>query len=176
MSAAAGGVGGLAAQLARRAGARVLGIASAASARRLRAIGVEPVVYGGGLADRLRSLAPGGIDAFIDTHGDGYVDLAVALGVTPGRIDTIIDFAAAQRHGAKTDASPQASTPGVLATMAEHVAWPADCTDRRDLPARAGSGRLFRTRRRSRVRQNRALHRNGGRHRTSAQLTNRSFA
>jgi len=123
VSAAAGGVGGLAAQLARRAGARVLGIASAASAGRLRAIGVEPVAYGDGLAERLRSLAPGGIDAFIDTHGDGYVDLAVALGVSPDRIDTVIDFAAAQRHGAKADASPQASTPDVLATMAEHVAW-----------------------------------------------------
>jgi homoserine dehydrogenase len=109
VSAASGGVGGLAAQLARRAGARVLGIASAANAGRLRAISVEPVVYGDGLADRLRSLAPDGIDAFIDTHGVGYVDLAVALGVNPGRIDTIIDFAAAQRHGAKTDASPQAS-------------------------------------------------------------------
>jgi NADPH2:quinone reductase len=123
VSAAAGGVGGLAAQLARRARARVLGIASAANAGRLRAIGVEPVVYGDGLADRLRSLAPDGIDAFIDTHGNGYVDLAVALGVTPDRIDTIIDFAGAQRHGTKTDASPQASTPEVLATMAEHVAW-----------------------------------------------------
>jgi NADPH2:quinone reductase len=123
VSAAAGGVGGLAAQLARRAGARVLGIASATSAGRLRAIGVEPVAYGDGLTDRLRSLAPGGIDAFIDTHGDGYVDLAVTLGVTPDRINTIIDFAAAQRHGTKTDASPQASTPDILATMAEHVAW-----------------------------------------------------
>jgi len=123
VSAAAGGVGGLAAQLARRAGARVLGIASEASADRLRAIGVEPVAYGDGLADRLRSLAPDGIDAFVDTHGDGYVDLAIALGIAPDRIDTIIDFAAAQRHGTKTDASPQASTPDVLATMAEHVAW-----------------------------------------------------
>lgn len=123
VSAAAGGVGGLAAQLARRAGARVLGIASAANAGRLRAIGVEPVVYGDGLAGRLRSFAPDGIDAFIDTHGDGYVDLAAALGVPPGRIDTIIDFAAAQRLGARTDASPQASSPDILATMAEHVAW-----------------------------------------------------
>ncbi len=123
VSAAAGGVGGLAAQLARRAGARVLGIASEANAGRLRAIGVEPVAYGDGLADRLRALAPGGIDAFIDTHGDGYVDLAITLGVIPDRIDTIIDFAAAQRHGARTDASPQASTPDVLATMAGHVAW-----------------------------------------------------
>jgi NADPH:quinone reductase-like Zn-dependent oxidoreductase len=50
------------------------------------------------------------------------VDLAVVLGVTPDRIDTVIDFAAAQRHGAKTDASRQASTPDVLAMMAEHVA------------------------------------------------------
>ena len=102
---------------------RKLGIASAANAGRLRAIGVEPVVYGEGLADRLRSLAPQGIDVFIDTHGDGSVDLAADLGVPPDRIDTIIDFAAAQRYGAKTDASPQASTPDVLATMAEHVAW-----------------------------------------------------
>jgi NADPH:quinone reductase-like Zn-dependent oxidoreductase len=123
VSGAAGGVGGLAAQLARRAGARVLGIASAASADRLRAIGVEPVVYGDGLADRLRAVAPQGIDAFVDTHGGGYVDLAIDLGVAPDRIDTIIDFAAAQRHGTRTDASPQASTTDVLATMADHVAW-----------------------------------------------------
>ncbi len=53
----------------------------------------------------------------------GYVDLAVALRVAPHRIDTIIDFDGAQRHGAKTDASPQASDPDILATMAEHVAW-----------------------------------------------------
>ncbi len=123
VSGAAGGVGRLAAQLARRAGARVLGIASAASAARLQAIGVEPVAYGDGLASRLRELAPGGIDAFVDAHGDGYVDLAAALGVAPDRIDTIIDFDAAQRHGAKTDASPQASNRDVLAIMAGHVAW-----------------------------------------------------
>ena len=51
------------------------------------------------------------------------MDLAAALGVTPDRIDTIIDFDAAQRHGAKTDASPQASNRDVLAIMAGHVAW-----------------------------------------------------
>jgi NADPH:quinone reductase len=123
VSGAAGGVGRLAAQLARRAGARVLGIASAASAERLQAIGVELVAYGDGLASRVRQLAPGGIDAFIDAHGDGYVDLAAALGVAPDRIDTIIDFDAAQRHGAKTDASPQASNRDVLAIMAGNVAW-----------------------------------------------------
>ena len=57
VSGAAGGAGRLAAQLARRAGARVLGIASAASAARLQAIGAEPVAYGDGLASRLRPRA-----------------------------------------------------------------------------------------------------------------------
>lgn len=123
VSGATGGVGRLAAQLALRAGARVVGIASAASAGRLRVIGVAPVAYGDGLAGRLRQLAPGGIDAFVDAHGGGYVDLAVELGIAPDRIDTITDFDAAQRHGTRTDASPQASDRDVLATIAGHVAW-----------------------------------------------------
>jgi hypothetical protein len=42
------------------------------------------------------------IDAFIDTFGSGYVDLAIELGIAPARINTIIDYAAAQRHGVKT--------------------------------------------------------------------------
>jgi NADPH2:quinone reductase len=83
VSSATGGVGGLAAQLARRAGARVLGIASAGHADLLRVIGVEPVAYGDGPGDQLCSLAPNGIDAFVDAHGGGYVDLAVALGRAP---------------------------------------------------------------------------------------------
>jgi hypothetical protein len=40
---------------------------------------VVPVAYGDGVADRIRAAAPGGVDAFIDTHGDGYVELALAL-------------------------------------------------------------------------------------------------
>jgi hypothetical protein len=42
-----------------------------------------PVPYGDGVADRIRAAAPGGVDAFIDTHGDGYVELALVLGVAP---------------------------------------------------------------------------------------------
>ncbi len=99
VSAAAGGVGSITVQLARRAGATVLGIAGPASGDWLRSVGVTPVTYGEGLADRLRAAAPDGISAFIDCFGSGYVDLAVQLGVPKDRIDTIIDWAAAEKAG-----------------------------------------------------------------------------
>src|ERR1700746_1458043 len=93
VSGAAGGVGSLAVQLARRTGATVIGLASKGNHEWLKSRGVIPVAYGDGVADRIRAAAPGGVDAFIDTHGDGYVDLALALGVTAGRIDTLADYA-----------------------------------------------------------------------------------
>jgi NADPH:quinone reductase len=122
ISGAAGGVGTLASQLARRAGARVLGIAGPANADWLTSIGATPIAYGDGLADRLRAAAPNGIDAFIDTFGSGYVELAIELGVDPQRIDTIIDVEAAERYGVKTDASAEASNATVLAELAHLVA------------------------------------------------------
>ena len=91
VSAAAGGVGSLAVQLARRAGARVIGLAASANHAWLREHGINPVAYGDGVAERIREAARRAIDAFIDTFGGGYVDLAVDLGVPPERIDTIID-------------------------------------------------------------------------------------
>lgn len=123
VSAAAGGVGSLAVQLARRAGATVIGIAGAANADWLESAGVTPVVYGDGLADRLRAAAPGGIDAFIDCFGGGYVDLALELGVPKERIDTIIDWAAAQRAGTKMEGVAAAEDPAaVLAELADLAA------------------------------------------------------
>ncbi len=123
VSGAAGGVGSLAVQFARRAGARVLGIASTGSAAFLRSVGVEPIAYGDGLADRLRAAAPKGIDAFIDLFGDGYVALALELGVKKERIDTIIDFEAAQKYGVKTDGGAAATDRETLSSIAELVAW-----------------------------------------------------
>lgn len=122
VSGAASGVGNLAGQLALRADAHVIGVAGAHNDDRLRRRGIEPVPYGAGLADRLRAAAPEGIDAFVDTHGDGYVDLAITLGVPADRVDTIIDFAAALRHGLRTDVSPRGSRPEVLAEMPALVA------------------------------------------------------
>ena len=123
VSGAAGGVGCIAIQLARRAGARVIGIASDANADFLHSVGAEHVAYGDGLADRLRSLIPKGIDAFLDFFGGGYVDLAVSLGIARERINTIIDFAAAAKLGVKADGSAAAASRETLAEIANLIAW-----------------------------------------------------
>jgi NADPH:quinone reductase-like Zn-dependent oxidoreductase len=123
ISGAAGGVGSLAVQLARRTGATVIGLASGSNHEWLKSHEVIPVAYGDGVADRIRAAAPGGVDAFIDTYGDGYVDLAIALGVAAGRIDTIADYAAAAKYGVKTAGGAEAG-PGarVLAELAGLIA------------------------------------------------------
>jgi NADPH:quinone reductase-like Zn-dependent oxidoreductase len=58
------------------------------------------------------------VDAFIDTVGGGYVELALELGVATDRIDTIVDYAAAAEHGVKTDGSMAGSTAAVMAELA----------------------------------------------------------
>ena len=122
VSAAAGGVGVVAAQLARLAGARVIGTAGDANAAFLRSLGVEPVRYGDGLLERIQSLAPDGVDAYLDNFGAGNVDLAIKLGVAPNRINTIIDGAAASRYGTHSDAQEQADSPPVWEELAQLVA------------------------------------------------------
>ncbi|MET8430909.1 NADP-dependent oxidoreductase [Nocardia sp. NPDC004860] len=123
ISGAAGGVGSFAIQLARRAGATVIGLASERNHEWLQSHSVIPVAYGDGVMDRIKAAAPGGIHAFIDTYGDGYVELALALGVAIERIDTIIDFPAAAKYGVKTEPGPN-GRPGaeVLAELAGLIA------------------------------------------------------
>ncbi|HEU5426359.1 MAG TPA: NADP-dependent oxidoreductase [Actinocrinis sp.] len=121
VSGAAGGVGSLVVQLARRAGAEVIGIAGPANHAWLASQGVTPVEYGAGLAERLRETA-GRIDAFIDTHGEGYVKLALDLGVDRDRVNTIIDFAAAAEYGVKAEGNGAAATIEVVAELADLVA------------------------------------------------------
>jgi NADPH:quinone reductase-like Zn-dependent oxidoreductase len=119
VSAAAGGVGSIAVQLAARVGAEVIGIASPANHEWLIAHGVKPESYGSDVSDRLRGK---GINAFIDTHGGGYVKLAVELGISRDRIDTITDFAAAREYGTKTEGSSAALNASVLAELTGLVA------------------------------------------------------
>jgi NADPH:quinone reductase-like Zn-dependent oxidoreductase len=118
VSGAAGGVGSIAVQLAARTGAQVIGIAGPANHPWLSAHGVKPISYGADLADRLRGAR---IDAFVDTHGAGYVKVAVGLGVPRERIDTIIDFAAAREYGVKAEGSSTALNAAVLAELAALV-------------------------------------------------------
>jgi NADPH:quinone reductase-like Zn-dependent oxidoreductase len=86
---AAGGVGGFAVQLARLAGATVIGTASEGTFEFLRQLGAEPVAYGPGLADRVRALAPRGVTAATDLFGTETAEAALALGVAPERISTV---------------------------------------------------------------------------------------
>jgi NADPH:quinone reductase-like Zn-dependent oxidoreductase len=122
VSGAAGGVGSLAVQLASLAGARVIGLASEERRSWLAGHGVVPVAYGDGVAERISEVSGGHVDAFIDTFGSGYVEVAIGLGVLPERIDTIIDWTAAQEHGTKSDGSAAAANAEVLAELASLIA------------------------------------------------------
>jgi NADPH:quinone reductase-like Zn-dependent oxidoreductase len=118
---AAGGVGSLAVQLARRAGATVIGLASPANHDWLAGHGVIPVVYGDGVADRIRQAA-GQVDAFIDTFGADYVELALELGVEPSRIDTIANFEAPAKFGVKAEGNTAGAGASTLAELAGLIA------------------------------------------------------
>jgi NADPH:quinone reductase-like Zn-dependent oxidoreductase len=98
---AAGAVGSSAVQLARLRGARVIGTASPHNHEYLRLLGAEPTTYGEGLVDRVRELAPGGVDAALDAAGGGALPALVQLAGGPERVVTIADFAGAQQTGAR---------------------------------------------------------------------------
>ena len=118
VSGAAGGVGSIAVQLARNAGATVIGLASEPNHAWLASHGVIGVSYGDGVADRIQAAANGQVDAFLDTMGGGYVELALDLGVRPERIDTIADFSAQKTYGVKADGNMAGASAEVLAELA----------------------------------------------------------
>ena len=121
---AAGGVGSIAVQLAKRAGATVIGIAGPGNDEWLTTHGVIPVNYGDELANRIRAAAADArVDAFLDFFGGGYVELAVTeLGVEPRRVDTIIDFPSVERFGVQAAGNADAADAAVLAELAGLVA------------------------------------------------------
>ncbi len=95
VSAAAGGVGGMLGQLAVARGLRVIGTAGAGNHEWLRSRGIEPVLYGEGLRERLAAAAPAGITAVFDQAGPETIEAALALGVPAYRINTIAADASA---------------------------------------------------------------------------------
>jgi len=122
VSAAAGGVGCVAVQLARRAGATVIGLASERHHGWLRAHGVLPVPYGDGQAERILRAAGRVPDAFVDTFGDGYPELAVELGVPRNRINTIADDMPVERLGIRAEGTQSVARIEVVRELAELVA------------------------------------------------------
>lgn len=118
---ATGGVGSIAVQLGRLAGATVVGVAGEAHHGWLAAHHVVPVAYGDGVADRLRRAAAR-VDAFVDAFGGPYVELALELGVAPSRVDTIVDFPAVERFGVKAEGNAAGATSEVLGELAGLVA------------------------------------------------------
>ncbi|MFG3256679.1 NADP-dependent oxidoreductase [Streptomyces sp. NPDC048172] len=96
---AAGGVGSLAVQLAALRGARVIGTASARNHAYLRELGATPVTYGDGLADRVRELAPEGVDAALDFYGGDAVATSRKVVKDPARIASVADITAPEQGG-----------------------------------------------------------------------------
>jgi NADPH:quinone reductase-like Zn-dependent oxidoreductase len=122
---AAGGVGGLAAQLAHHRGARVIGVAGERNHEWLRSRSIEPLAYGDGLAERLTKAAAAHgqvITALIDTVGQGYVELALELGVAPQRINTIADYEAGSKYGVKSDGGAAAASTEVVEEVVQLLA------------------------------------------------------
>lgn len=119
--AAAGSVGTIAVQLGRRAGATVIGTASPANHDYLRALGALPVAYGDGLVDRVRALAPGGVDVALDAVGGAAIPASVELVADRNRIGTIVDDRLAAEYGirvVRAGRSP-ARLAGVIALAAK---------------------------------------------------------
>jgi NADPH:quinone reductase-like Zn-dependent oxidoreductase len=111
---AAGGVGTAATQLAAARGATVIGTAGPRNHDFLAGLGALPTRYGPGLAGRVAALAPGGVDAVLDTAGSGSLPDLVALAGGPDRVVTIADFTAPD-HGvrfSRTAGPGAASVPG----------------------------------------------------------------
>ncbi|WP_336321690.1 NADP-dependent oxidoreductase [Streptomyces lavendofoliae] len=110
--AASGAVGSMAVQIARHLGARVIGASRDEGQDRVRELGAEPVPYGDGFRDRVRELAPHGVDAALDTVGGQVLKDSAALLAPEGRLASVAD--------------------GEVLTMGGHYLWvrpdPADLT------------------------------------------------
>ncbi|KHK96396.1 hypothetical protein LK09_15610 [Microbacterium mangrovi] len=116
---AAGAVGVLAAQLAAASGARVIGTASPRNHDLLRGLGIEPVAYGDGLADRVAAL--GGVTAVMDCHGRDALDAGVQLGVPGDRMVAIAAYGALAETGAH-NVERSARTAANLARLVDEIA------------------------------------------------------
>ncbi|WP_207928853.1 NADP-dependent oxidoreductase [Actinomadura sp. 6K520] len=126
--AASGGVGGLAVQIARERGARVIGTASEKNHGYLRELGAEPVAYGEGLADRVGELAPGGVSAVADFAG-GQLDTTLAVLRPDGRHVSVADNEVEKHGGHWIWVRPDGAKLADLAALADRGALKVDVAE-----------------------------------------------
>ncbi|MBW5486267.1 NADP-dependent oxidoreductase [Streptomyces bambusae] len=119
---AAGGTGSLGVQIAVALGARVIGTAGAHNHDYLRSLGAEPVLYGEGMADRIRALAPEGIDAGLDFYGDGAVEILQGLVRDRDRVVSIADQEAAAKGAHQLWVRPDTADLTFLSELADRGA------------------------------------------------------
>jgi NADPH:quinone reductase-like Zn-dependent oxidoreductase len=118
---ASGSVGSAAVQLAVVRGARVIGIASPANHEYLGSLGADPVAYGEGLVERVRALAPDGVDFALDVAGSGVLPELIELAGGQEHVVTIADFAGAQEHGVTFSSGDAARAVHALAQIGELI-------------------------------------------------------
>jgi NADPH:quinone reductase-like Zn-dependent oxidoreductase len=117
VSGASGGIGSAAIQFARHRGITVIGTASARNQDYLRALGAVPTTYGPGLVERVRRLAPKGVNAALDVAGSGVIPELIELVGDPSRVVSIADFTA-PKYGAQMSLVAQKNPELVLAEAA----------------------------------------------------------
>jgi NADPH:quinone reductase-like Zn-dependent oxidoreductase len=98
---ASGNIGAAAVQLAAARGARVIGTGSPPKRDYLRELGAEPVAYGDGMTDRIRALAPKGVERALDVAGNGVLPELVSLAGGPEHVVTVADYRGAQQYGVR---------------------------------------------------------------------------
>jgi NADPH:quinone reductase-like Zn-dependent oxidoreductase len=136
---AAGGTGTIAVQMAVARGATVIGTASEHNHDFLRSLGAEPTTYGPGLVDRVRALAPAGVDVVFDCAGGALPDLIAIAGDT-ARVVTIADFNAAAHGVHMSHGAPPGSDLGAADPLAVHglaIAVTLACEGRLRVPVAA---------------------------------------
>ncbi len=136
---AAGGIGSTAVQLAVARGARVIGTASPANHDYLRSLGAEPVAYGPGMTERVRALAPDGVDLALDVAGSGVLPGLINLAGSTGHVVTLADFAGAREHGVTFSSGSSGRAVQALAEVGPPDRyWALLAPGRADLPTRRG--------------------------------------
>jgi NADPH:quinone reductase-like Zn-dependent oxidoreductase len=116
---ASGSVGSAAVQLAIERGARVIGTSSPGTHGALRALGAEPVAYGEGMSERVRTIVPSGVGFALDVAGSGVLPELVELAGGPEHVITVADFLGAQQAGVRFSRGDDSRATYALAQVAQ---------------------------------------------------------